>query len=247
VEKLVWLALAGGLGALSRYGLAGLVHRLYGGSFPLGTFMVNVTGCLLFGLIWGLFDVRLAVPPTVRAAVLVGFMGAFTTFSTYMFEGADLLRQGQWAWAPAYLGGQIPAGLAGLTLAWPRPGPSESIPMELPPATRRASFRLHRRKRRARRPTPLRVCWWRSSPPQGLAGCRPRPARPHRLRRNSQVHTFPVLRLSEGPAHQGGDHRHTPKRSTPFGRLARRGAQGGPGCAAKRSVVVSNRHNGGKK
>jgi len=116
VEKLVWLGLAGGLGALSRYGLAGLMHRLYDGAFPLGTFVVNVAGCLVFGLLWGLFDARLAVPPQVRAAVLVGFMGAFTTFSTYMFEGADLLRQGQWVWALAYLGGQNLLGLAGLTL-----------------------------------------------------------------------------------------------------------------------------------
>lgn len=116
MDKLLWLGLGGGLGALSRYGLAGLVHRLYPGSFPLGTFVVNVAGCLAFGLIWGLFDARLAAGPTVRAAVLVGFMGAFTTFSTYMFEGADLMRQGQWAWALAYLGGQNLLGLAGLAL-----------------------------------------------------------------------------------------------------------------------------------
>jgi CrcB protein len=116
VEKLLWLGLAGGLGALSRYGLGGLVHRFYAGGFPLGTFVVNVAGCLVFGLLWGLFDARLAVSPQVRVAVLVGFMGAFTTFSTYMFEGADLLRQGQWAWALAYLGGQNLLGLAGLAL-----------------------------------------------------------------------------------------------------------------------------------
>lgn len=114
--KLLWLALAGGLGTVCRYGLAGLVHRLYAGTFPLGTWVVNVSGCLLFGLLWGLFDSRLAAVPQVRLAVLVGFMGGYTTFSTYMFEGADLLRQGQWAWALAYLGGQNLLGLAGLAL-----------------------------------------------------------------------------------------------------------------------------------
>ncbi|MEW5772596.1 MAG: fluoride efflux transporter CrcB [Thermodesulfobacteriota bacterium] len=116
MEKLLWLGLAGGLGALSRYGLAGLVHRLYAGGFPLGTFVVNVAGCLAFGLLWGLFDARLAAGPQVQAAVLVGFMGAFTTFSTYMYEGAELLRQGQWIWGLAYLAGQNFLGLAALVL-----------------------------------------------------------------------------------------------------------------------------------
>jgi CrcB protein len=114
--KLFWLGLGGGLGALARYGLGGWVHRIYAGGFPLGTFVVNVAGCLAFGLIWGLFDSRLAAGPQVRTAVLVGFMGAFTTFSTYMFEGAALLRQGQWVWGLAYLGGQNLLGLAGLAL-----------------------------------------------------------------------------------------------------------------------------------
>lgn len=121
VDKLIWLGLAGGAGALSRYGLAGLVHRVAGGAFPAGTFVVNMAGCLLFGLVWGVLEDRAALPPQVRVVVLTGFMGAFTTFSTYVFESASLLRDGQWAYALVNMAGQNLAGLAllfaGLALA----------------------------------------------------------------------------------------------------------------------------------
>lgn len=109
-QKLLYLALAGGLGALSRYGLAGLVQRLAGGSFPLGTFAVNILGCFLFGLVWGVLEHRLG--PQFRVVVLTGFMGAFTTFSTYAFESATLMQHGQWGWALANLAGQNVLGLA---------------------------------------------------------------------------------------------------------------------------------------
>jgi len=121
LEKLIWLGLAGGVGALSRYGLSGLVQRLAGGSFPAGTFVVNMAGCLLFGLVWGLMEDRAGIGPQARVAVLTGYMGAFTTFSTYAFESAALLRGGQWAYALANIGGQNLLGLAllfaGLALA----------------------------------------------------------------------------------------------------------------------------------
>jgi len=121
VEKFILLGLAGALGALSRYGLAGLVQRLAGGSFPAGTFVVNMIGCLLFGLVWGLMEDRAGLGPQARVVVLTGFLGAFTTFSTFMFESAALLRSSQWAYALLNLGGQNLVGLAclltGLALA----------------------------------------------------------------------------------------------------------------------------------
>lgn len=112
MEKFIWLALAGGAGALSRYGLGGFVHRFTIGAFPAGTFVVNLLGSFLFGLIWGLFDQRIALSPQVRLAVLTGFMGAFTTFSTFMFESATLLRDGQWWYAALNLIGQNVIGIA---------------------------------------------------------------------------------------------------------------------------------------
>ncbi|MBU1001517.1 MAG: fluoride efflux transporter CrcB [Proteobacteria bacterium] len=121
MQKLVLIALAGGAGALSRYGLAGLVQRLVGGSFPLGTFAVNMLGCLLFGLVWGIFEDRTAFGPQARVMVLTGFMGAFTTFSTFAFESVALMRAGQWLFAAVNIAGQNLIGLAllfaGLKLA----------------------------------------------------------------------------------------------------------------------------------
>jgi CrcB protein len=121
VHKLLLLLLAGGLGSLSRYGLAGLVQRLAGSSFPYGTFVVNALGCLLFGLVWGIFDRSLDLAPGARVIVLTGFMGAFTTFSTFAFESATLVQHGQWLSAAANVLGQNVLGItcvfAGLALA----------------------------------------------------------------------------------------------------------------------------------
>lgn len=98
-KQWLYLALAGGVGTLSRYGLAGVVQRMAGTSFPWGTLAVNVTGCFLAGLLWSLFEYRIQVPGEVRMVVLMGFMGAFTTFSAYMIETGELLRSAEWLFA----------------------------------------------------------------------------------------------------------------------------------------------------
>jgi CrcB protein len=97
--KLILLAAAGAAGTLARYFLGGLVQRLYGGPFPWGTFAVNMTGTFLFGLVWSLAEDRLVISGQARAVILVGFMGAFTTFSSLMFETGELMRDSQWALA----------------------------------------------------------------------------------------------------------------------------------------------------
>lgn len=88
---LVWLALAGALGTLARYALSWVAAELFGTAYPWGTLLVNSLGCFLFGLAWSLTDTRLATPPAVRLVILTGFMGAFTTFSTYIFDSASRL------------------------------------------------------------------------------------------------------------------------------------------------------------
>jgi CrcB protein len=90
------LAIAGGgaLGALGRYWMSGGVYRLLGRDFPWGTLTVNVVGSFLMGLLVVLFLERLAVEPEWRAAVLVGFLGAFTTFSTFSIETLTLIEEG---------------------------------------------------------------------------------------------------------------------------------------------------------
>ncbi|MFW5734731.1 MAG: fluoride efflux transporter FluC [Oceanidesulfovibrio sp.] len=115
MQKLIFIALAGGLGSLSRYGLTGLVHRYAGGAFPYGTFAVNIIGSFLFGLVWGLSEERLGFSPELRAIILTGFMGAFTTFSTFAFESAAMLRAGQILPFAANVGGQV---VVGFSLLW---------------------------------------------------------------------------------------------------------------------------------
>jgi CrcB protein len=114
MQKLALLALAGGMGALARYGLAGFVQKISGVSFPWGTLVVNLTGCFLAGLLWSLFENRWNVSGETRTVVLVGFMGAFTTFSTFIFETGDLLRSAQWMYATANLTIQNGIGLLAL-------------------------------------------------------------------------------------------------------------------------------------
>jgi len=96
MQNLWWIGLGGFLGAISRYGLSGLVHRVFGPGFPWGTLLVNTTGSLLIGLIIGLSEQRFVFSGTTRAFLTIGFLGAFTTFSTFSFESVMLMRQGQW-------------------------------------------------------------------------------------------------------------------------------------------------------
>jgi CrcB protein len=95
-QKLLWLAAAGAVGTLARFFLAGLVQKIYPHDFPWGTLAVNALGCLLFGIVWSLADQRLVISHHTRAILLVGFMGAFTTFSTFAFETSQLMQRSEW-------------------------------------------------------------------------------------------------------------------------------------------------------
>lgn len=116
MSKLVLIAAAGAAGTLARYLLGGAVQRLCGGAFPWGTFAVNMAGTFLFGVVWALAEDRLAISGQARAIVLVGFMGAFTTFSTFMFETGELLRDSQWALALGNLAMQNVVGIVFLVV-----------------------------------------------------------------------------------------------------------------------------------
>jgi fluoride exporter len=101
-SKLLWLSLAGVAGTLARYGLQGLVQRWSGSSFPWGTYAVNALGCFLFGAVWALGGERMlfgANSAEIRGIILIGFMGAFTTFSSFAAESGNLLADKEWAMA----------------------------------------------------------------------------------------------------------------------------------------------------
>jgi CrcB protein len=90
------LAIAGGgaLGAVGRFVFSAGIYRLLGREFPWGTLAVNTLGSFLMGLLYVLFLDRLVASAELRSAVLVGFLGAFTTFSTFSMETLLLIEQG---------------------------------------------------------------------------------------------------------------------------------------------------------
>jgi fluoride exporter len=120
-QKLAWLALAGALGTLARFGLSGAVQKWSGATFPWGTFLVNALGCLLFGFVWQLAEGRRLISPDARLIGLTGFLGAFTTFSTFAFstfafESTQMIREGQWLPLAGNLIGQNALGIVCVVL-----------------------------------------------------------------------------------------------------------------------------------
>ncbi|HYW78919.1 MAG TPA: CrcB family protein [Thermoguttaceae bacterium] len=115
LQKLLLIGLAGGLGSLARYGLSGFVaNRFPESSFPWGTACVNLVGCLVFGILWSVMESRLSLSGEVRAMILVGFMGAFTTFSTFIYETSGLIQNSLWMLAAGNLLLQNVVGIVAL-------------------------------------------------------------------------------------------------------------------------------------
>ncbi len=88
-----------------------MVHQFLGMSLPWGTAIVNVLGCLVFGLVWGVSENRMGLQPEHRLIVLVGFVGSFTTFSTFIFEVGMQVRDNQWF---AVLGNMVGQNVVGV-------------------------------------------------------------------------------------------------------------------------------------
>ena len=112
MERLLAVAIGGALGAVSRYALSSLINELAARPSVLGMLIVNLTGSLLLGLLLGYAEERAELPEVWRVAGGAGFIGAYTTFSTLMFESVDRLEQGEAVFVLAYLAGSIVAGLA---------------------------------------------------------------------------------------------------------------------------------------
>ncbi len=96
MDKLIWIAFAGALGSLARYGVATYVQNRSDTTFPWGVFTANMIGSFLFGLIWAFSEDREWVSEDMRAFAFAGFLGAFTTFSTFAFDNVQLARTSNW-------------------------------------------------------------------------------------------------------------------------------------------------------
>jgi CrcB protein len=102
---------AGALGAAARLFIATVCGRFFGTAFPIGTFVINITGSLFLGWFLAAIGHRLIVTETVRLAIAVGFVGAYTTFSTFMYESSSLLEDGSGIKAMLNLMGSLLVGL----------------------------------------------------------------------------------------------------------------------------------------
>lgn len=115
MQKLLLVGLAGMCGTLARYGVSVWAEQRFGPASVAGTLLVNLSGCFLAGLFFQLSAGRLHVGDAARAALFVGFLGGFTTFSAYGLQTFGLLRDGRAGWAALNVAA---SNLGGLLAAW---------------------------------------------------------------------------------------------------------------------------------
>jgi len=99
MSQVIVLTVGSAAGGLARYYVSGMVYRLAGTSFPYGTLTVNLLGCLIIGTISAVAETKFALGSAGRMFLMTGFCGAFTTFSTFIFETGNLIKDGQIAMA----------------------------------------------------------------------------------------------------------------------------------------------------
>jgi len=109
--QILLIALAGSIGALSRYGLCTLISENSNGKFAFGTLAVNVLGCFLIGFVMHIAQTTDIISADIKMAVTVGFLGALTTFSTFSFETYKYIEDSQWLLAGSNIALNVIIGL----------------------------------------------------------------------------------------------------------------------------------------
>ena len=93
-HKLIWLFAGGGIGTLLRYYISSSSNRFFSSGFPFGTTIINLSGSFVIGLLWSLMEF-VDMSPNFRAFLFIGFLGGYTTFSTFMLENLNLMRNNE--------------------------------------------------------------------------------------------------------------------------------------------------------
>jgi len=126
MSKTILIGIAGLIGTLLRYWLAGFVSRQSGETFPWGTLVVNIVGCLIAGAVFQLAEERELLNPTLRTVVLIGLLGGFTTFSSYGLQTFALLKDGAFGLATLNL---VVSNVLGVLMVWAGYGLARTFPL----------------------------------------------------------------------------------------------------------------------
>ncbi len=114
LQKYIWIALGGALGALARVWVGSAVSERMGTRFPYGTFVINITACVLIGFSLEFLDQHVELNPSWRYLIPTGFIGAYSTFSTFEWETFSNLQIGSFLIAGSYVGLSLVLGLVGV-------------------------------------------------------------------------------------------------------------------------------------
>jgi CrcB protein len=107
MSEIIAIAVGGALGALSRFWATNLAELLFGTDFPYGILFVNIAGSFAIGIVFILLVERSLLPNILGAGLMVGFLGAFTTFSTFSLQALGLMESGRFLAAAIYIAGSV--------------------------------------------------------------------------------------------------------------------------------------------
>ena len=111
IRNLFLIALGGGVGSMLRYLTTVYIQKYFSSVFPLATLVANIVGCLLIGIIIGLLGKNHLADSTMKALLVTGFCGGYTTFSTFGYENISMLQQHNFGWSFVYIASSVIVGL----------------------------------------------------------------------------------------------------------------------------------------
>ena len=116
---MIWyVALGSAVGGVTRWLLGGVFQRWFSAGFPGGTLVINVTGSLLIGALMRYAMDSNLITPELRALLVIGFCGGYTTFSTFSYETLRLAQDGEWGQVALYVGGSVALSLIAVAAGW---------------------------------------------------------------------------------------------------------------------------------